>query len=171
MPEGRLTEAPSPRGVSLLPRDLIKALAIYLPGTPLIHNLHLKAKVRFPDRFFLLYCSSVTSKKKTKNKQRKKPKTNINKKKGQVSHELRAHLPPHPPGSDLRRSSSLRRAQSPAPKQTSQGGIPQPDKPGMPVQPCKGRLQFTRTSQEPSKQSPTAPQLKPALKSEKGASP
>lgn len=41
--KGCLAEALSPRGVSLLPRDLIKALTIHLPGMPVMSKLHFKS--------------------------------------------------------------------------------------------------------------------------------
>lgn len=112
---------------------------MYLPGTPLIHNLHLKAKVRFPDSFFLLYYSSLTSKEKIKTKPNN-PKTNINQKKKKSNKpSIPGSFAPHPPGSDLR-SPNLCRVQSPAPTQMTQGGIPQPDKLGMPLQPLQRSL-------------------------------
>lgn len=41
--KGCLAEALSPRGVSLLPRDLIKTLTIHLPGMPVMSKLHFKS--------------------------------------------------------------------------------------------------------------------------------
>lgn len=66
--KGCLAEAPSPRGISLLPRDLIKALTIHLPGIPVMSNLHLKATVSFPKRLFSLHCTPVASRGERKKK-------------------------------------------------------------------------------------------------------
>lgn len=158
MSKSWLTQAPSPRGISLLPRDLIKALTIHLPGIPLMNNLHLKAKLSFPDRFFLLYCSSVTSRE-------KKPRTNKPSNPGLI------YLPPTPIRKGFKKISHPAHCSVSSSDTNDSGRNPAASQTRDAFATCKRSLEFTRAPQSPLKQLPPDPQLKPALQAESRASP
>lgn len=148
-----------------------------MPGTPLIHNLHLKAKVRFPNSLFLLYCSSVTSKKKEK---KKTPKTKSKQpqnqhqqqQKSQIRYEPQALCPPPV---RKRFKKILQHAQCSV--TSSNTNDSRRNSTARQTRYVCATLQMSLTIHRdfsitpPPQQSPTAPHLKPALKSEKVACP